>query len=187
MQREAPRATLELVPPDNDLPTLLASGRVDAAMIPPIDLPSGLETVPLRGENFVVLCREDHPDIGDTIDLDTLCRLPHAVMSLGKGGPSFVDHALAELGRERFVALRCPYFLVIPAMVAASDLIAFVVEPAAEQLAAIYPVRWVPDPIGLGHMPPSLLAWHARYDAVPENRWFRDLMMRVFREHFADL
>jgi DNA-binding transcriptional LysR family regulator len=184
MRKEAPKATLQIVQPGNDLAERMATGRVDAASLPPFDVPAGLETTPLRGAEFVVLCREDHPDIGDSIDLDTFCRLPHAVMSLGKGGPSFVDDALAAMGRERFVALYCPYYLAIPAMVAETDLIALIVKEAAEQFAKGWGVRHVPEPLGFGYMPPSLLAWHVRYDAAPESRWFRDLVLRAVEEDF---
>jgi hypothetical protein len=59
-----------------------------------------------------------------------------------------------------------------------------IVKEAAEQFAKGWNVRHVPEPLGLGVMPPSLLAWHVRYGAAPENRWFRDLILRAVEENF---
>jgi DNA-binding transcriptional LysR family regulator len=174
---EAPRASLSIVPPADDLPEALATRRIDLAIVPPIGEPSGVCAEPVFPTEWAVLFREDLPGVGDTIDLDTYCRLPHALMSLTGHGPGLVDHLLRKLGRERFIALRAPYLLALPELLASSDLLATVPRGAAQVFARAAPLRWVEPPIEIPG-PPMLLIWHARFDAAPANRWLRELIHR---------
>ena len=122
-------------------------------------------------------------DVGDVLDLDTYCRLPHALVSLFGDGPSFIDGVLAGLGRERFVAARTAYLLTLPPMLAQTDLVA-TIPSAASSLFTDLGLRCHPPPpeLGLPDTSLMLLIWHARYTASPAHAWFRSLISEAMGE-----
>jgi DNA-binding transcriptional LysR family regulator len=171
IRRQAPRAELSIVPVPDDVVDALESGRIDIATAPPIDVPAGLRKTDVGvTTTWSVICSSSHP-VRD-LDLDAYCTYPHAMMSLSGTGPSFVDHLLARLGRERRVAVRVPYLLTLPAVLEGTDLIATVVTPAADHFAATAPIRAFDCPIEIPGAPMVLL-WHARFEADPAHLWFR--------------
>ncbi|NKE47845.1 LysR family transcriptional regulator [Roseomonas frigidaquae] len=121
----------------------------------------------LLEESYRVLMRRDHPAAA-SFGLEPWLAHPHVLVS-GQGATrGALDEALAKLGRARRVGLVVPSFLLVPPLVAASDLI------------ALLPSRTLPeDPEGrFLHFAPPIpvpgfplhLAWHARRD--------RDLAVR---------
>ena len=78
---DAPGVDLDIVGSGADPFEGLESGAVDVAI--GVDAPGAerfLRLVLLR-ERFVCLVRTDHPEVGEALDLDTFCRLPHALIS----------------------------------------------------------------------------------------------------------
>ena len=99
-----------------------------------------------------------------------------------RGAPgSIVDTALATVGRTRRIALALPHFLVVPHVVAGSDLIATL----ANRVAALFT-----DALGLVCRQPPLelprfkmtLAWHERSHHDPAHRWLREQLLAVATE-----
>ena len=187
---EAPNATLRIVQPGADLRGQLFRGDAHAAVIPPVEVPAGIAIKPLAGtasERFVVLGRLEHPALpADRVDLDTYCKLPHIMLSLTGEGGSFIDAALARLGRQRRVVLRLPYALAMPIAVRHSDAIVTVVDVMADTFAQNWPLRAVAAPLefGVGEM---AMGWHKRFDAHPAHVWFRELIESVMADVTAEL
>lgn len=172
VRNQAPLAEVAIVRPPDDLALALEDGRVDLASGPPVDVPAGLEQVSIPGTetSWSVICWDQH-ELAE-LDLDAFCSLPHAAMSLTGEGPSFVDHALGRLGRSRQIAARIPFLLALPYVLPGTDMISVVVTPAAQQFVAKWPLKRFDCPIALPG-PPMRLLWHARYNADPAHRWFR--------------
>src|SRR4029079_10913188 len=86
--------------------------------------PSGMFEKVLLDESFTCVMRAGHPLAGARLTLARYCEVPH-LMVAPRGTPgSLVDDALAAVGRTRRVALAVPHFLVVPYVIAATDLVA---------------------------------------------------------------
>jgi DNA-binding transcriptional LysR family regulator len=97
---------------------------------------AGFNAAPLYDEGYRVLIRAGHPALrGGALDLDGWLSADHVVVSAEADGPTRVDRALADLGRQRRVALRVSSALQVPAVVAASDLVALLDARLAARLA----------------------------------------------------
>lgn len=161
-----------------DVPNLVAQmerGEVDAAMTTADAAPPGLRARKLFDEHYVAIARRDHPRIGETLDLDTFCALDHVIVSPRGGG--FVgptDAALAAHGRSRRVALSVPGFLIVPEIVAASDLMALVPSRIARDHAGRFRIFAPPVPVPGFAM---ALLWHDRTADHPAHRWLRTRLL----------
>jgi DNA-binding transcriptional LysR family regulator len=179
LQREAPGVDLEVLPFDTRAYALqLETGAADVAVAVSFADAPGLRQRKLFDEDFACLARRDHPRLGEVLDLDTFCALSHALISPSGEGQSFVDAALARIGRQRRVALRVRYFLAAPLLVAGSDLVLTLPRRIARVFADAHGLRLHEPPLPLAPFPVHL-AWHERYDADPGLRWLRDLLLRV--------
>ncbi|SBW03147.1 LysR family transcriptional regulator [uncultured Alphaproteobacteria bacterium] len=146
-------------------------GEVDVAMMTPETAPERLRMRRLFDETYVAIVRRDHPRVGDVLDLDGYCALDHVVVSPRGGG--FVgpaDAALAAHGRARRVALSVPGFLIVPEIVARSDLVALVPSRIARDHAAR--VRIFPPPIPVPGFAMAMV-WHDRTADHPAQQWLR--------------
>lgn len=110
--------------------TLLAQterGEVDIALLTPHDTPPELHSRALYQEEYVCLLREDHPQANQPLTLDRFCALEHVLVSWqGDSFRGVTDDALAALGRTRRVGLSVSSFLVLPEVLAVSEMIAVV-------------------------------------------------------------
>lgn len=183
LAREAPHVTLDIDPRAHGFdPEALASGAVDVTSAPRRPLPPGFharEVVP--AEPLVCLARCDHPELAARrLTLRRWLALPHVVV--GTGGT--VDRALEARGLVRQVALRVPAFLVLPWLVAETDMVAAVPRSVARRLARELPLALHRLPLRLDHEG-ILMIWHARTHAAPAHRWLRGLLAGIARERFG--
>ncbi len=172
----APGVDLNVVPvPGGRTASVLTHSDLDltfGVMVPEGD---GLRTRALFDDDFACLIRRDHPEVGEQMDLDTYCRLPHALMSPSGSGPGIVDRVLAESGRSRRVALRIRYFLAAPLVVAHSDLVLTGPRRQLVRLAEHAPLRVLDPPIALPTFTRRIF-WHARLQRDPGHRWLREVV-----------
>lgn len=172
----APGVRVALLPADGTrLGEQLASGELDLALVTPQAMPPLLRTRPLYDESFLCLLRRDHPAGKRPLDLDTFCNLDHVLVSpTGGGFAGIVDEVLAQLGRKRHVVVSLTSFLVVPALMAESDLICTI--PA--RLAR----RWN-DTLSIMAPPCEVrgfsihMGWHPRAHSDPAQRWLREQIL----------
>jgi DNA-binding transcriptional LysR family regulator len=161
--------------------TPFANGDIDLCIattseIPSRDLPARL----LYNEHYVCVVREGHPLAGTRVTLDQFCRFPHVTVSTTESeftGP--VDHALAQLGRERQVVISVPGFLILPAVLATDDLIAVVPERVVR--GRLDGLRIFTPPVAIPEFNVIAL-WHHRLHKDPAHRWLRGLVTETARE-----
>ncbi|WIX31893.1 LysR family transcriptional regulator [Salinicola sp. JS01] len=172
LSQEAPGLTIAWRTLDHAaLAAQMARGEVDLALTMPEIAPETLRMRRLYHEHYVAIARAGHPGVGGALDLETFCALAHVIVSPQGGGfRGPVDDALAAIGRHRRVALSAPGFLVVPEIVARSELLALVPSRVAagraEQLQRLAPPLIVP---GFD----MALLWHERTTTHPLQRWLR--------------
>ncbi len=116
---------------------MLDRGEADLAFGVFPDPPDNLVRTRLFTERFVGIARTDHPRLGDSaIDLETFVAQPHALVSVRRDERGAIDQVLARLGLRRRIALVVPYMLLLPKVLAVSDMIAIVPERAAGTLVS---------------------------------------------------
>lgn len=176
MRLVAPNTRVALFPSDRArLGEQLPSGEIDLVLGTRQTLPDGVKARLLYEERFLCLLRRGHRFAQGPLDLDTFCRLEHALVSPSGGGfVGMVDEALARLGRERRVVASLTSFLVAPALVAQSDLICTV--PARLARAQGDAVVVVPPPCELESFSVHM-GWHARTDTDPAQKWLRQQVL----------
>jgi DNA-binding transcriptional LysR family regulator len=131
----------------------------------------------LFAERYVVIARADHPRLGARPAPAALAQLDYVVVRHHTETVRLLD----RLGLNDRIRLSTPHFMVIPAIVVATDLVVVLPLRIATKFAQdgrlrIVQPRWdVPDfDIGL-HW-----SWRAQND--PANRWLRELAIGIFRE-----
>ena len=171
----APRIDLQVRPVPDDTAGALARGELDAVLTParPRDLTGGCFQRHLFEEDFTVAMRGGHPAATARLTLERFCALDHLLVA-PRGTPgSFVDDALAAMGRRRRVAVAVPHFLIVPHVLAATDLIVTIASRVAAAFVPSHALATRPLPLAIAPFAVHLL-WHERTTADAGQRWLRD-------------
>lgn len=178
LKRQAPQmrcAWRQLNPPA--LFDQMERTEIDLAIMTVNTAPAQLRSRTLFSERYVFIARRNHPRIRRSVDLDTFVELEHVVVSPRGGGFSGpTDAVLRSRHRSRRVALSVATFLIVPEIVAQSDLVAVVPERLVGNHADRLLVREPPVPIAGFTMG---MVWHERTTAHPAHRWFRETLAGV--------
>jgi DNA-binding transcriptional LysR family regulator len=162
-----------------DLGASLADG-VDIAITPARarDMAAGIAHERLFDERFVCMVRRGHPMAKKRMTLDRFVSLPHALVApMGNRG-SFVDDALAAVGKQRRIACAVPHFLVAPHLIASSDMVLTLGERVARSFATQLDLVLLTPPLELGGITVSQI-WHERSTGDAGHAWFRSLLREV--------
>jgi len=168
--------------PDDPGPPL-ATGAIDGVLAPlrGSGWPAGCYEKRLFAESFTCVVRDRHPAAAQRLTLARYCALPHILVA-PRGTPgSFVDNALAAVGRTRRVAVAVPHFLVVPHVVAATDLVATLATRVVDALAPLVGLQRLAPPLELARFTIALI-WHERAHHDPAQRWLRDQITAVAAE-----
>ena len=158
----------------------MARGDIQLAVTMPECAPDTLHMRHLYHETYVAIARPDHPDVRDALDLETFCALDHVMVSPDGGGFSGpTDAALAGVGKTRRVCLSAPGFLVVPDIIAQSDMIALIPSRVARNREGRLQILEPPLPIPGFDM---ALIWHDRTTTHPLHRWLRDRIYQLMRD-----
>nr|WP_219116031.1 LysR family transcriptional regulator [Janthinobacterium sp. UMAB-56] len=153
----------------------LESGQVDLGFLAQEEAPAGLRHRTLFTEHYVLAARHDHPLLQSPPDLDQFCALEFIVVSPNGGGfRSNVDTAIEQRGRARKVVLSVPHFLIVPHLLAASDMVALM--PSRLLKNALGALRTWEPPIRLPDYEMAMV-WHERMHLDPAHRWLRERIM----------
>ncbi len=176
LQHDAPGVRIEVRPWGlHEVPALLARGEADL-MIGYYDaVPERHRQQLLFREVYRCIVRKGHPRVRRRLSVKTWLELQHVLVSQRADSPGSVDRALASRGLKRTVGVRVSHFLMVPALVAGSDMVAAVSRRIAETFAR---------PLGLATFAPPLplptsrvgQVWHEQMDADPGHQWLRGLI-----------
>ena len=177
LARQAPRVRLEIFQLDeNDILPALESGRIDLALgyIPVL---ASIDHEVLLQERYVVLMRAAHP-LARRAPTRAALRQLHYV--LVRSHPA-TTRALDELGLRHNIRLEIPHFLVLPRILAETDLAVLMPSRLSAAFASMGTyAEWRPR-IGLPAFAVSV-HWYWRFAGDPGNRWLRELIVALFRE-----
>ncbi len=178
LEHKAPGVRLEVRQLDlQSVAKQMETGEVDLCVTGLQNALPGLHVRPLYAERIVSVVRRNHPGVGARLTLDKFCSLEHIQVSVrGSGFSARIDEALAALGRKRRARLAVPHFLLIPEIVARSDMISALPERLARGYAKR--LRILEPPLNLGGFTVGEM-WHERNQRAPAQLWLRDLLLEL--------
>ncbi|MBZ0060286.1 MULTISPECIES: LysR family transcriptional regulator [unclassified Leclercia] len=174
---QAPAVRVRVVPVEPDrLVSQLEQGKIDLALLTPHTTPDELHSRALYDETYVCMMRADHPNAGKSLTLERFCALEHVLVSYeGESFHGVTDDALARIGRTRYIGLSVSSFLVLPEVLAISDMLAVVPARMAENRQGM----WVGEaPVDIAGFTKSM-AWHGRTHRNPAQAWLRGLLLET--------
>jgi DNA-binding transcriptional LysR family regulator len=156
----------------------LESGEADVMLGYYGALPAGHREQPLFQEEYVCIVRKRHPLVRGRLTLKRYLELRHVLVTQRPGGLGSVDVALARMGLSRSVGARVSHFLMVPELVARTDMVAAVGRRVALSSAHNLGLAVFTPPLSL---PKSTVGqvWHERTDADPGNSWLRRVLSEV--------
>ena len=176
LEREAPGVQLEVRPWGlHQVPPTLARGEVDLMIGFYNDVPAHHTEVLLFDEEYVCIARMGHPGLGRKPTLKSWLAQKHVLVSQQANSPGSVDRALATRNLKRTIGARVSHFLLVPTLVARTDLVAAVNARVATTFAESLGLRLFAPPLRL---PKGRIGqvWHEQSEHDPGHRWFRQLI-----------
>lgn len=181
IKNQAPLCHVDIHPLSgaSDYRTRLAQGEVDIVVGNWPAPPDDLHMARLFGDEVVCLVAKDHPAVRRGWDSANWLAAEHvAPTPTHPGAKGVIDEHLDKLGLQRNIAVRCPHFGLIPAMVAGSLLVLTTGRQYCERYTATLPVKILPCPIDFPRMMYYQL-WHERTHASASAKWLRDRVKAV--------
>lgn len=185
LRRLAPGVRLETQPlASSDIAQALDSGRIDFAFgfLPTV---KDMQRVQLLKDRYIVLLRDGHPFIrrrrsgqallGDLRELEFVAVRSH----------SDTLRILQLLQLEDRLRLGTAHFMVLPAIVKATDLAVVMPRNIARLFAAAGGYAIIEPPFPLRDFTVSL-HWSRRFETDPGNQWLRQLIVSLFSEKPGD-
>lgn len=132
---------------------------------------------------LVMLMRQGHPLAGVlSPSLEDYLSLAHLSVTGGGDKDSLIDRHLAEVGLERNLAAKVPFFHGAVALLARSDLVLTTPLHIAAQLAESHGLCIKTLPVALPEHE-YYLFWHQRWHHDPAHTWFRELALPYLQGH----
>jgi DNA-binding transcriptional LysR family regulator len=155
----------------------MARGVVDLALMTPAAAPQSLRARQLFDEDYVLIGRHAHPRMRKGLTAQTYAQLDHVVQLRGGDFATPVDELLAGLGHRRRVAVSAASFLLVPQLVAQSDLVALV--PGRLARGSVHRLRTVAPPFPVEGFAVGMV-WHERNHGHAGHRWLRETLHAMF-------
>jgi DNA-binding transcriptional LysR family regulator len=181
IKAQAPFVEIEIVPltGSSDYRSQLAQGELDVVIgnwsTPPDDLHLGR----LFDDEVVSLVSNNHPAVRRGWDQAAWLEAQHiAPGATHPGAKGVIDEHLATLGLRRDVSVRCPYFGLIPSMVASTLLVLTTGRNYCERFVDNLPVQVLPCPIVFPRLMYYQL-WHECMHTSASSRWMREQVKAV--------
>lgn len=134
---------------------------------------------PLFQENFIGIARKGHPAFLKTpISLENFASLSHALVTIRGDATGVVDKVLANNNLQRRIGLTIPHLLVVPSIIAASDLVAAIASRAARYFSALDNIQVFDLPLELPSWRVSMM-WSKLADQDDANCWLRQAVQTV--------
>jgi DNA-binding transcriptional LysR family regulator len=148
------------------------------------DLPSSITAEDLFHEIFVCLFRKNHPLAERDLTWDTLLEHNHVIVNSSGTPDTTFDRILAERGMKRRSTLTTSSHLLVPEVLARTDLVAVLTQRVAEVLVGYAHLQMRPLPPKLPSVV-ATLAWHQRSDRDPACQWMREKIKATLRENIT--
>lgn len=172
----APRAVLALQPLPHRLERrALGTGGLDLAIGATVRRAQRIESQRLLDERFCCVVRKGHPRVAKKLGAKQYAAESHLVYG-GRGRAA--DAAAADPGSRRRVGMRVPHLLLVPEIVARTDLVATLPERFARLHAGRLGLAVLAPPVKLAGFG-LWQAWHAARADDAAHQWLRGLVSEV--------
>lgn len=132
-------------------------------------------------ENYICVCRCDHPLIGDSLSLEEYLSVSHLLVSVKEDRVGRVDLLLAQQNLKRNIALSLPHFITAPFILAQTDLIATLAKRIAFAFAQNQPLKLLPIPLDIDGFSVKM-RWHQSSTNSPACQWLRAQLIESSEE-----
>jgi DNA-binding transcriptional LysR family regulator len=156
----------------------LTSGTLDFSIDIPLVADPQLCHTPFSTSRYVVMVRDNHPLVGDSLTMDQYLALKHIHVSSRRNGLGHVDMALNALGRQRQIQLRVQHYQVAPQILECSDLVLTVPLQFAQPFAQRSRLKIVELPLSVSPLSWHLY-WHKSVDGDQANCWMREQILNL--------
>ena len=188
---EAPKVTFRFLQPDPlHIENSMSAGTLDLGIGYLPACPPNLLQQHVMTDHYICLVRRAHPIFKSSskMDLDNFTRYPHA--QIVPGGfimySAPIDATLASVHATRRVGAWLSTFLVLPHVIASTDMIAVVPSNMAIGTSPEKLVVSIEPPISLPQIP-FYMYWHPRSARDKGLTWLRRAIAKVFRENKSRL
>lgn len=166
--------------PAAELTSRLEAGDVDLAVGYLPHLPERIRRARLFEEHYVCMTRPDHP-LGrrGPLTLKEFLSARHVMIASMGSGHQVLERALAERGLHENVVLRVPHFVVVPQILANTDLVVSVPSRVAATTGRLIRCKVHPLPVPIPSFDVSVF-WHERVENDGANRWLRETFVELF-------
>lgn len=144
--------------------------------------------VPLDDADYVVepvfsdpgycLVRKSHPLIDGSLDLDTYLQVEHVALRPTRYHNPRVERALEKQGLARKVVTEVSHLVVMPQIVATTDLVSTMPERLARYYAREMDLQAIPNPVYDDEVVVYQM-WHRHFEEDEGHRWFRNLTREI--------
>lgn len=156
----------------------LEEGRLDMVIGVRQEFGSNIRQQYLFSDREVCIMRKDHPCLASTLTLEQYLEAEFIDLSVSEYEEQAIDVKLKEMGKRRNIRLVVENEVVIPHLVAGSDLLANVVLLIAEAFAASLPIEIRPLPVPITDIK-FYQYWHTRHQKDPAHAWLRQTIKNV--------
>lgn len=181
LHEKSPSLRLETAQlPAAELALRLEGGDVDLAVGYLPHLPERIRRARLFEEHYVCMTRPDHP-LGrrGPLTLKEFLSARHVLIASMGSGHQVLERTLAERGMHDNVMLRVPHFVVVPLIIANTDLIVAVPSRVAATTGRLIKCKVHPLPVPIPSFDVSVF-WHERVENDGANRWLRETFVELF-------
>jgi DNA-binding transcriptional LysR family regulator len=179
LREQAPGVRIETLPlPREEITDALDSGRIDFAFgfLPMV---RDTQRSELLRDRYIVLLREGHPFTRKRRTGAALLQALRELEFVNVRTHSDTLRILQRLRVEDRLRLTTEHFMVLPAIVRATDLAVVMPRNIAQGFAATGGYAIVEPPVAGRDFIVSL-HWSRRFEADPGNAWLRELIVRLF-------
>ncbi|HEY9695256.1 MAG TPA: LysR family transcriptional regulator [Oculatellaceae cyanobacterium] len=129
-------------------------------------------------ENFVCVCRSNHPNIKKQINLEQYLAAEHLLVSIKEDMVGRIDELLAAKNLQRRIVISVPHFLVVPFIVARTNLVASLAERVAATFANIQDLQVLTLPLSTEGFS-IFIRWHRSTENHPAYHWLRTTIIDI--------
>jgi DNA-binding transcriptional LysR family regulator len=175
IEQEAPGVEIEVVQVAvSELDGWLATGKADVVLGNLPALEATTRSVMLFSERYACLLRENHPTIGETLDLPAFVQARHVLVTPPFSGHHLED-SLQQLGIHRKIALQLPHFTLLPQLISETDLVITLPSRVAKMFLSYGNLRMLEIPVAIPYFEVKMY-WHAQHAEKAAHCWLRNML-----------
>jgi LysR family transcriptional regulator, nod-box dependent transcriptional activator len=185
LQAAAPGITIELLGNENEPWEALGRGEIDFLVLPKNFIREGHPAEVLFEDEYVCVCWNENPLIGNEISLEQCLKIGHVVARIGTLRPPTIDAWFFErFGNARRVEVIATNFNSVPHLLVGTNRISIMHRRLALAYGKSLPLKILPSPV---IMPPliEMIQWHKYRDRDPGRIWLFEILKSALESSAA--